>query len=726
MRAHRAGRVREAAAAYDELLRQDPGNADVMQRFGAALAELGRAEEGAQWMARSLELQPDRPTVLVNLARALHVLGRDEAALRCGDRAVSLDGTVAAGYRVRAAALTALGRREEALASSGEAVRLAMRDATAHLELGVALEAVGRSDDALACFAHAVTLDPNLGAAHHHHGILSARKGRQDQALRSFDRALALQPYSAAAHSNRGNALMELKRLAEAVQSYDTALAIEPSSPETLHNRALVLALSGRSVEALRDYDELLARHGATAPDLIGRGTVLVALGRYAEAVEPLQRGVALLPGEAEAHIQLAVALLRLDRNAEAAEHFGRALAIRPDVPEVLTNHGVALAALGRTEEALERFRRALTVNGGVPDTHVNIGVVQKTQGRYDQAGLHFDLALALQPDHAAAEFELAMLNLALGHFKRGWPQYESRFRVPALAIPVRQFSGARWDGTQPLAGKTLLIHAEQGLGDTLQFCRYLPRLAARGAMVVFEVMPALKALMGGLPGGIRVMARGEPVPPTDFHCPLLTLPLAFDTELETIPAEVPYLSADPVRVARWAPPVAGLTGLKVGIAWQGNPGVERLIWARGRSIPLAALAPLAALPGVSLVSLQKGAGAEQLLQVPFRQHVLDLGPEFDGGPDAFLDAAAVMASLDLVICSDTSIAHLAGSLGRPVWTLLHTTPDWRWLLGRTDSPWYPTMRLFRQSGGGWGEIVGAVAVELASLAAERVPTESV
>ncbi len=726
VRAHRAGRVREAAAAYDELLRRDPDNADVMQRFGAALAELGRTEEGAQWMARSLELEPDRPTVLINLARALLALGRYEDALRCGDRAVSLDGTVAGAYRVRAAALTALGRREDALASSGQAVRLAMRDATAHLELGLALGAVGRVEDALACSARAIALDPNLGPAHHHHGILSARLGRQEQALRAFDRALALQPSSAAAHSNRGNALMELKRLAEAVQSYDTALAIEPSNPKTLHNRAVVLALSGRSVEALRDYDELLARHGMTAADLIGRGTVLVALRRFAEAVEPLQRGVALLPEEAEAHVQLGVALLGLDRNAEAAEHFERALAIRPDVPELLTNHGVALAALGRTEEALERFRRALAVNGGAPDTHVNIGVVQKAQGRYDQAGLHLDLALALQPDHAAAEFELAMLNLSLGDFERGWSQYESRFRVPALAIPARQFSAARWDGTQPLAGKTLLIHAEQGLGDTLQFCRYLPGLAARGATVVFEVMPALKALMGRLPGGIRVMARGEPVPPFDYHCPLLSLPLAFDTVLATIPAQVPYLSADPVRVARWAPRVGGLTGLKVGIAWQGNPGVERLIWARGRSIPLAALAPLAALPSVSLVSLQKGPGAEQLSEVAFRHRILDLGPEFDGGPDAFIDAAAVMASLDLVICSDTSIAHLGGSLGRPVWTLLHASADWRWLLGRADSPWYPTMRLFRQSGGGWEEVVGAVAAELASLAAERGLTESV
>jgi tetratricopeptide (TPR) repeat protein len=487
-----------------------------------------------------------------------------------------------------------------------------------------------------------------------------------------------------------------------------------------LHNRAVLLVLSGRHIEALRDYDELLARHGVTAPDLIGRGTVLVALGRFAEAVEPLQNAVALLPGEAEAHIQLGVALLRLDRNAEAAEHFERALAIRPDTPEVLTNHGVALAALGRAQDSLDSFRRALSLNGGTPDTHINIGVMHKALGRYDQAGLHFDLALALQSDNPTAEFESALLKLALGNFKQGWPLYEARFCVPALAVPARNFDVPRWDGAQPLLGKTLLIHAEQGLGDTLQFCRYLPCLAARGATVFFEVIPALKMLMSSLSGGIRVMARGEPVPPIDYHCPLLSLPLAFDTELASIPAEVPYLAADPERVTHWAPRVAGLAGLKVGIAWQGTPGVERLIWARGRSIPLAALAPLAQLPGVSLVSLQKGAGAEQLQQVPFRHRVLDPGPEFDGGPDAFLDAAAVMSTLDLVVSSDTSIAHLAGSLGRPVWTLLHASPDWRWLLDRADSPWYPTMRLFRQSGGGWGDVVGAVVAELASLTAER------
>jgi len=720
IRDHAAGRVREAAVVYDELLRRDPDNADLLQRFGVALVQLGQNEEGARLMARSLELHPDRPTVLANLARALHALGRNEDALRCCDRALALDPSVPGGYQIRAAVLTTLGRREDALASSGQAVRLALGDAMAHLQLGIALEAVGRSQDALDSFDRATALDPTLSAAHHNLGILSSRLGQHERALRSFDRALALQPHAAALHSNRGNALKDLARLPEAVQSYDTALAIEPGDATTLHNRAVVLVLCARYAEALRDYDELLARHGANPSDLLGRGTTLVALGRHHEALAPLQRAVALLPTDAKAHIQLGVALLGLDRNEEAAASFDHALEITPDLPEVLNNRGVALVALGRSNEALDSFRRALSLNSRWPDTHINIGVVQKALGRYDLAGLHFDQALALKPGDATAEFEKALLHLTRGDFKRGWTHYEARFRAPATSNPTIQFDGVRWDGTQSLASKTLLVHAEQGLGDTIQFCRYLPLIAARGAAVVFEVMPSLVTLMRTLPGAVRVVARGNSLPAADFHSALLSLPLAFGTELATIPAEVPYLSADTRRVASWAPALATLGGLKVGIAWQGNPEVERLIWARGRSIPLAALAPLAQLPGISLVSLQKGTGAEQLRQVPFRDRILDLGREFDQGPDAFLDAAAVIATLDLVISSDTSIVHLAGALGRPVWTLLHASADWRWLLGRDDSPWYPSMRLFRKRGGGWDEIVSAVAAALASLASVR------
>jgi hypothetical protein len=294
-----------------------------------------------------------------------------------------------------------------------------------------------------------------------------------------------------------------------------------------------------------------------------------------------------------------------------------------------------------------------------------------------------------------------------------------------------------------------LLVHAEQGLGDAIQFARYLSLLATRGASVVFEVMPSLVALMRSLPVGaiiaptppeaplpairasvrsepppLRIVARGGPLPTADYHCPLLSLPLAFDTRIDTVPNTVPYLAADPAGVAAWASRLQSLSGLRVGIAWQGNLHVEQLIWARGRSIPLAALAPLADIPGVSLVCLQKGPGYEQLREVPFRKRILDLGDDFDSGPDAFLDTAAVMSSLDLIITSDTSVAHLAGALARPTWVVLNASPDWRWLLDRTDSPWYPTMRLFRQSDrtSGWEPVIAELVAALAAAAPTSPP----
>ena len=583
------------------------------------------------------------------------------------------------------------------------------------------MAAVGREREALECFERATSLDPNLAAAHHNLAVLLMRQGQHERALQSFDRALALQPHQPALHAQRGNALKALERLPEAAESYSLALALKPGNPEALHNRAVVYSLLGQHTEALRDYDALAAQGKESGADLVGRGAALVALRHYGEALAPLERATELLPGEAEAHIQRGVALLNVERNAEAIESFDRALALRPDVPEVLNNRGIALTATGRLSEALGSFIRSSVLNGTIADTHTNIGILLKTLGRHRQAAASFDRALALKPTDSSAKFALAFLYLSLGEFALGWPLYEARFDVPALGNPRRRFSVPRWQGSEPLAGKTLLVHAEQGLGDVMQFCRYLPSLAAQGATIVFEVMPSLKALLRTLPGSIHIISRGEPLPAVDYYCPLLSLPHALKTRVDTIPAQGPYLAAEPERVAKWAERLRELPGMRVGLAWQGNPKVEKLIWARGRSLPLAALEPLAQLPGVSLLSLQKGPGCEQLAQVPFADRIVDLGTDLDPGADAFLDTAAVMASLDLVVSCDTSIVHLAGALGRPVWTALTLSPEWRWLLERNDSPWYPTMRLFRQStDGDWGAVVTAIVQALAPLAARR------
>jgi hypothetical protein len=385
-----------------------------------------------------------------------------------------------------------------------------------------------------------------------------------------------------------------------------------------------------------------------------------------------------------------------------------------------LNNRGVALEALEQPQAALESFIRASVIDSTAAATHINVGVLSARLGHYAQAASSFDRALAIDGNEPTAQLELAFLSLAQGDFRRGWPLYETRFRAPALAIPPRDFDMPRWTGQTPIAGKTLLVHAEQGLGDAIQFCRYLPLLAERGATVMFEVMSSLKALMRTLPGAVAVIGRGEPLPAADYHCPLMSLPLAFGTQLADIPQSLPYLAADPFRVTDWAARLQPLPGLRVGLAWQGNAQVERLTWARGRSPPLAVFEPLTQIPGLSLVSLQQGEGLQQLHAAPFRDRIFFPGEEATA--DAFLDTAAIMASLDLIISSDTSVAHLAGALARPTWVALSASPDWRWLRERSDSPWYPSMRLFRHPGRSnrWDVVVGQLAQSLQALIATR------
>jgi hypothetical protein len=312
-----------------------------------------------------------------------------------------------------------------------------------------------------------------------------------------------------------------------------------------------------------------------------------------------------------------------------------------------------------------------------------------------------------------------AVLKLAMGSFRDGWPLYEARLRLENNPLQQRK-PGARWSGGESLEGRTLLVFAEQGLGDTLQFCRYIRLLEAMGARVVFEVQPVLKKLLDTLDMRGALVGRGDPLPPIDLHTPLGSLPLAFHTELGSIPGGVPYLNVDPQAVSRWRERLASLPGLKVGLNWHGNTEAEKRAALQARSFPLEAAAPLSGLQGISLVSLQKGAGAEQIAQVGFGGTVVQLtDPNFMGPDEIAEETAAIMMGLDLVITADTAIAHLAGALGVPVWVVLQAVPDWRWLIERSDSPWYPTMRLFRQLiSGDWPEVFQRVAIELTALRA--------
>jgi hypothetical protein len=405
-------------------------------------------------------------------------------------------------------------------------------------------------------------------------------------------------------------------------------------------------------------------------------------------------------------------ALLEQGRLDEAAAWCRRAIILKPDQPDAYVSLGTAYKEQGRLSEAVSCFRTALDLDPDFAGAHNNLSNVLRDQGHLDEAIAYFRTAISLKPDFADAHNNLAMALLARGDMSAGWEEYEWRWKTPHLIRAGRGFTQPQWCG-EAAAGHVLLIHAEQGFGDTLQFCRYAALASARGLRVVLEVQPPLVRLLRSLPGVERVMARGEALPEFDLHCPMLSLPRAVGTTLETIPSAGSYLQADPLGVASWERRLAAMDrpGLRVGLVWAGNPRrhspAAAALDAR-RSIAPQRLAPLLDLPGLHWLSLQKdGPAAPEAFALT----------DFMAGMDDFADTAALVATLDLVISVDSAMAHLAAALGKPVWVLDRFDPCWRWLTGRRDSPWYPTLRLYRQpQPGDWDSVLAEVVHDLHGL----------
>jgi tetratricopeptide (TPR) repeat protein len=499
-----------------------------------------------------------------------------------------------------------------------------------------------------------------------------------------------------------------MKRPAEALASYERALAIQPGNARALYNRGGVLRDLRRPAEALASYDQALAIKGDYAEAFNNRGLALLELQRPAEALVSFERALAIRPDYATALNNRGNTLQDLKRPAEALASFERALALRPSYVQALYNRGIVLRDLLRPAQALASFDQALSINPRHVDALNNRGIVLRDLDRPLEALASYDRALAIDPDNAEIHSNRSSLRLLLGDFDRGFEEFEWRWRAQDFAPWRRDFAAPLWRGEEPLAGRTILLHAEQGFGDAIQFVRYVPLVAARGARVVLEVPPPLAGLLSRIEGATTVIGRGERLPEFDCHCPLLSLPLAFKTRLETIPAGVPYLSACADRVIEWKRRLPQTPARRIGIAWAGNPGFKGDLT---RSIGLARFSGLLSAGGIAFLGLQRDLrdGDRDLLRS--YPQVTPLGEAIED----FEDTAAIMSLVDLVITSDTSVAHLAGALGRPVWILLQYAPDWRWLRGRDDSPWYPTAQLFRQSEfGDWESVVRRVKDELA------------
>lgn len=495
-----------------------------------------------------------------------------------------------------------------------------------------------------------LTISQALDMAVRHH-----RAGELEAAERLYRAVLRVHSAHAGVHHNLGNVLQKFERWDEAIASYQRALELDPDD-----------ATGHRSL-----------------------GTALKARGNVTAAIKCFRRALALRPDYAEAHNNLGNVYLEAGDVATAVECFQRAVNGRPDFPGFHFNLGNALHQAGRLTEAEARLRHLLEINPGEAEVLNSLGIVLFDQGRVAEALECYEAALAIRPEHARGRYNRALAWLVLGDWKRGWPEYE--WRWPARRREPDECGLPRWDGFDA-AERTLLVETEQGLGDTIQFVRFLAQARGRVARVVLRCQRPLLPLLKGLPGVDELAADDVPPPPCDISTPLMSLPGLLGVTVENV-SDAPYLQAQPRLVDHWRRALSTVDGLRVGIAWQGNPSHPK---DHHRSFPLRQFAALAGLPQVRLISLQKGVGREQLRETEFP--VIDLGDRLDETPGAFMDTAAVMHALDLVITADTAIAHLAGAQGIPTWVLLSAVPEWRWLLDRETTPWYSSVRLFRQT----------------------------
>ena len=524
-----------------------------------------------------------------------------------------------------------------------------------------------------ACLREVVRLQPERWEAYVNLGVALARQQKFQDAIACFERYIDARPNAVAGFNNLGLAYIELARFPEAEKAFFEAARLQPGNADHLNNL----------------------------------GVCRMRQDKHDEAIAAFEQALQLMPDQATSALNLANAFKKKKDFPKAIHYYTEATRIQPQDAEVLCNIGMAYSQLRDRARAAEYYRKAVEADPDCADAQNNLGIALADLNCLEEAEFHLKEAIRVRPEHAETHRNLGITQLMAGKFEDGWAEYEWRRRM------VTEPHGTlcpRWDGS-PLAGRTLLVYSEQGLGDVFQFVRYAAVAQQAGGKVVFECPAILASLLRGQAGIDQLIPQGSPLPHVDVASPLLSLPFLFGTTLESVPAQVPYLEADPERVDSWRAALRHMGGFKVAIAWQGSP---KYAGDFQRSIPLHYFADLAEIPHVQLLSLQKDFGAEQLGPAAQRFVPIDLGRQIDQDGQAFVDSAAIMQLVDLVITSDTAIAHLAGALGVPVWLVLHFAADWRWLRGRDDSPWYPTMRLFRQqTAGDWAGAFQRVAEAL-------------
>jgi tetratricopeptide (TPR) repeat protein len=673
---HRAGQLRQAAECYQRALADAPGNPEALLLLGIVARQSKQLPTSLQLLRSALERAPQHPSIHLNLALTYQASEQVQPAeLHCR-RALELDASLGAAWCCLGTLQAEAGREQEALESWKRSAELLTTSNRTEIAAGNFLYSRARYGAAKSVFEAAVAKLPGDGGAHFRLGLTHAALKEREPARACFEKALQLLPVFPEALYQLGSLDYLDRNYASAAGRYCEALRLRPNYLQVWCNLGTTYHACGKFPAAAHCYRTFL-KHAPRHP---------VVLGNLGNTLLSLQDVVA----------------------AEAS--FRRAIAIDAGRPNLYNGLGNALFRQGKDTEAESCYRRALELSPGYAIACANLGNALLRQGHVEDALGYFEQALTLDPASPGAHFNLALAYLSLGRYAEGWREHEWRWDFKELKLRRKLSPRPQWQG-EPLQGRTLLLHAEQGLGDTLQFLRFVPQLIAQGAQILLEVQPRLVRLLRNLPGVERVVCPGEALPSFDYHCPLMSLPHVLGTTLENIPPANPGLCACAAEIAdawrKWP-----AEGLRVGLAWAGNPenkGDFR------RSTSLETLLPLGRVPGVQWFSLQMGAAAEQAK--PFAEEF----PLIDASSASrdMAETAALLSTLDLVISVDTSLAHLAGALDKPVWLLLPHPADWRWLQARADSPWYPTAELFRQPEmGNWAEPVARMRARLVQLAA--------
>jgi len=572
----------------------------------------------------------------------------------------------------------------------------------------VALHQRGDLEQARAAYEKVLESTPRHADALHLLGVIAAQTNDLRTAVDLIERAIVIDSHNPAAYCNLGGALHRLRQWDAALTNYDKAIALKTDYADAHFNRGNVLKDLGQLDAALVSYRRAIAARPDFAAAHLSRADLLYQLKRMDEALASYAAALAIRPDFAEAHCNRSNALHELKRLDEALAGYDRAIAIRPEFAAAYSNRGNVLRELDQYDAAIASYDQAIAIDAAFAPAHFNRGVALNQLGRPGEALASYDRAIAIDADFAEAHFNRSLVRLLTADFAGGWIEHEWRWRnkFGSNINERRSFPQPLWLGEKSLAGKTILLYSEQGFGDTLQFCRYARPVSQLGAKVILEVPKPLESLLGDLQGISQLITRGEAPPDFDYQCPLMSLPLALNTTLESIPAAGKYLNGDPAKVARWESRLGERTGKRIGLMWNGNPIQPN---NRNRSLWLADWVPH--LPaGFQYVSLQKELRERDARTLAGNPQILNVAADLQD----FSDTAALCECMDLVISVCTSVAHLSAALGKRTWILLAYAADWRWLLDRSDSPWYPTAKLYRQrTRGEWSSVFEQVAADL-------------